>query len=173
MINCQITNISQEFDLSSRQQKTFANILLPNKRSVRVPVDEDTAAAIIAIALETQGKDPIFKSDYDSPPKTNGHLTPGTAPDGTEAMIFGGGRAAPQEADLVDEVERKLSGQVGEGQGVRSAPVENAAPPRARARLVGADEKGNPIMEYAGGVDPGTVTGGPTSNSDEDGVQQL
>lgn len=178
MITCQISDIVQGFDLQRKEQKTYAVLILPGGKQIRVPVSEDDAAAIIAVAMSDD-----TPAEYNQPPtsaKQNGAFTHGTAPDGSTAMIFGA-QAAAHEVVLADQAERKIGDLPSieeelQAEKVPVTPIETGSSPPAtkmKARLVGVDEKGNPIMEYPNGVDPHRVIGGPSANADEDGVQQL
>jgi hypothetical protein len=185
VITCQITNLSQDFDLNDGQQKTYAVLLLPTGKSLRVPVDDDTAASLIAIVLNGggQAKRVAPSPDYQEPPAPKQELKidpevflRGTAPDGTDTAVFGG-MATPAEEALMKDVESRLGGGDDESElasAMKKAEAnERLVGGRLRPRLVGVDSKGNPVMEYPNGVDPTKVTGGPSSNGDEDGVQQL
>jgi hypothetical protein len=182
MITCEITDIVQGFDLQRKEQRTYAVLVLPGGKQVQVPVSEDDAAAIISIAMSED-----TPTEYKAPPawsappeKKNGAFTPGIAPDGTEALVFGD-QVGAQEAALADEVERKIGGlpsleEEMKQNKIPTQPIDGGPPSTAskiRARLVGVDAKGNPIMQYPNGVDPQQVIGGPSANADEDGVQQL
>lgn len=152
MIQATILRVSQELDFASREQVNFL-LLNVGGLTFRALVDDDTAAAIIKVGLTGVVSVPAPTAV----PAVTPSFSPGTAADGSPAIIFGS-ESTPSDSMLVAETEEQL---------LRAAPKA----PR-QSRLMGADERGNPIVEFVGGVDPHAATG-PIGDRDEDGVTQL
>ena len=164
MIPVHITAVSQEFNLRTRAQETFAMFELPNGHRFRAPVTDETASHLIRLALEEgpPAESPSLASDLPpsrpiAPPSTEVHqngapngFDEGAASDGTPAFVFGGDVTTP--AAQTDVMVPTIT------------PV--------RPKLIGKDANGYPIMSAPGGVDPSVVTG-TLGDGDEDGVRSV
>jgi hypothetical protein len=158
MIPCTIVGLSQEFNFANKTQDTFAVFELSNGQRFRAGVPEEVAQVLVQLAIDPNMEARI--PDSAPPPARNGPFSNGTAPDGTQAMVFGGDIVEKlDESDLINSIEGKMNG---------NKPVDVAVKPR----FVGKNEFGYPLLDSPGGVDPSSATGS-LGEGDEDGVRSI
>jgi hypothetical protein len=158
-LQIEVKKLSQDVSIEDGQAITQNYVLfeLPNGGIVKAAIDENAADALLDALVKGADSEKVVRQDqgYEPPrygvqERRDAGPPPGfretTAPDGGPALEFGGS----PEPDV---------------------PVPPVV--RSKAKLVGKDEYGYPIMRGgAGSVDPGEIasSGGVT---DEDGVGQV
>lgn len=182
MFTCQVTGIAQEMDFEENVTRTFLLVELPNGARIRAAIDEDAAAQVVALSVQTKGQPrPAL-----APPPPSAMQRPAPAAhapamsaqnaeqpiddEGDDVRVFGG-------ADTDDSPTYEEEGEPEE----LAPPVQAPAAPPARrepqrdrkgnlvvpAKTVPKDNAGYPIVQN-GGVDPNDLVGG--RDQDEDGV---
>jgi hypothetical protein len=157
-----IVSLSQDMDLKSGSMANFMVLELPNGKSVRALIGDESAQEIVHLAVEQNGRTipapPAFHSEpfHSEPPPP---LAADVPPSDEATVIFGGN-----------------------GSSVPPPPMEDPPPPPAperrattvparRPKRVDKDEMGYPVVRMDGAVDPQDVTS--SRDRDEDGVGQI
>jgi len=138
-----VKKMSQDLDLDTGAVSNFVLLQLPNGGLIRALVDEEAALAITNChVLGADAPRPMPPSSYVAP--SDFATSSGSPPADDAPLIFGGDAGG-------------------------DSPLP--APPVQRARSVGRDEYGYPVVRGGSGVDPGEIS--TSGGQDEDGVGQV
>jgi len=144
-MNISITGLSQEFDLQTKEQVNFAIFRMPNGKTFRAKIEEETVKDILSLNFSPAGVSAV----QDAPALPSSSLAPEYE---DETHVFGGEQLAPVQ---------------------EPAPPPPPEVKSMKPIFAGRDEAGYPKLIYPNGIDPSTVTGIPDGAGDEDGIGQL
>jgi hypothetical protein len=140
MMDVQIVQLQQAMDFRTRKTRTFVLLALPNGKQVRLPVDEQAAAAIVEADIDVHGQAPVAEMDESS------DVTPEVEDDVTD---YG---APPEPTTVIEETPDLTVREFG-GNGVPPPPKKQGTRKKQKTKAA-AEQRAQQTAALAGPVVP-------------------